>query len=222
MGNLPFFYYDIIARIIPGGLVIAALGFAGVKLPLEWAWVFGGPEAWKTVVAALLCAGAAYVLGVLMEVLFSRPQDWLSSRAFRRAFRSYVWRRDWFAPTLSNPADYLHYRRHVWNWIILKGAQDPLAFAHAHRFQAEARLCSYSTLPALVFAVAAACHGRTCSFCWRPCSGFFWAGIILALALIPSAYAREYRGWVQVLVSADHFGFLWPAPRPKTGLYLIE
>ncbi len=221
MENLPFFYYDIIARIIPGALLIASLRSAGAKLPSEWAWVFQGAEAWKNLVAALVCAGAAYMIGVLMEVVFSSPLDLLSRKAFESAFQSYEWRKSWFRPALKGE-DYVKYRRHLWNWLTLKGAHDPRAFAHAHRFQAETRLCCYSVLPALIFTGSAIYQGRICDLCRWSCSWPALAGTAFTLLLVCGAYLREWRRWVQALVSADHFGFRWPRAAPRARAYRPE
>jgi hypothetical protein len=222
MENLPFFYYDIIARIIPGALMIAALRFAGARLPAEWTWMFQGGQAWENVVAGLICAGAAYVLGVIMEVIFATPLEWLTNTTFKRAFDSYVWRRDWFKPRLSSSNDCRNYRRHSWNWATLRGAHEPLAFAHAHRFQAETRLCAYSMLPALVFTIASVSGGRFCNFCSLPCIALPLGGIFFMGIMGWGAYSREKRRWIQVLVSADHFGFRWPAKPPNRRPQLFE
>lgn len=70
---IPFFRYDILARIVPGALTLAVLAFAGVELPPVWADLFrgntsGSPIPGSAVLVPLVCAGVCYVIGVLYEV----------------------------------------------------------------------------------------------------------------------------------------------------------
>ena len=54
-GTFPFFYYDILARVIPGAFTLAAiLILAPDAVASRWMNVFAGAETWKAVAVPLV------------------------------------------------------------------------------------------------------------------------------------------------------------------------
>src|SRR5690349_1222824 len=138
MESIPFFYYDIVARIIPGGILLAIVLLRQPELRT----FFSGEESWKTAAVPLAMAGASYMIGVLFEVFFS---DWLfwrrvSDVSFRKAVASHNWSSRMRKPKPKVKEAARRYRREAWSYLVLAGKRDDAqAFAHAHRFWAEAK-----------------------------------------------------------------------------------
>ncbi|MBZ5524023.1 MAG: hypothetical protein LAP21_17440, partial [Acidobacteriia bacterium] len=69
MGKIiPFFHYDLLARIIPGAATLAAvfiLGGSCVSRPLG----FFSPDQWKTLGVPIVLGGLCYLVGVVYETL---------------------------------------------------------------------------------------------------------------------------------------------------------
>lgn len=217
-GVIPFFYYDILARIMPGIMVLAVLRYGGLRMPEAWGNLLTG--GWGAVIAPLVVAGAAYVIGVLLEAGWYMPGfSWvaerMSNRAFQSAYNNYTWLNPSSHPDLKGREGLKPFRHAAWDWLILKGAEKPLIFAHAHRFQAEMKLCRHSLLPVVFFLFLVLCNRCGCSTqCTLVRSWYLGLGLATALLFAWGAYAREKRRWLQVLISVDHFQWRWPPPLP--------
>src|SRR6185437_257698 len=72
MDSLPFFYYDILARIVPGAATLAVIWDNGIGFHLAVGWVMryanGGGD-WKKVTVPIILLGLSYVIGVVYEVV---------------------------------------------------------------------------------------------------------------------------------------------------------
>lgn len=269
MGNIiPFFHYDLLARIVPGALTLGVLAYAGVELPNPWGPFFSAETAWGAVVIPLVLAGSSYAIGVLYEVLLSFPglrhvREWLASVAFDRAFRrerglDCGWR-DWvvlknlvcqlrkdgiggddLAKRLKDIEDEMkkagrnngknkdlgelksdirkserELRFAYMNKLTHEGIADKaVLLAHSIRLQAEARMCWHCVAP----------MGMFCLFAFRKyqsngCSQQLWhlaIGTALLAPLAWGAYAREWRRWLQVVISARYM--LYSATSATSGL----
>lgn len=254
MGNIiPFFHYDLLARIVPGALTLSVLAYAGVELPNPWRPFFSAETAWGAVVIPLVLAGSSYAIGVLYEVLFAFPglwhvRNWLASVAFDRAFRrergidcgwrelvglknlvrqlvndgigvgDLVKRLDEIERGSSSKktrnkelgklkSDIRKSERELRFTYMDKLTHEGIAdkavlLAHSIRLQAEARMCWHCVAP----------MGMFCLFAFRKyqsngCSQQSWhlaIGIALLVLLAWGAYAREWRRWLQVVISAKY------------------
>jgi hypothetical protein len=68
---LPFFYYDILSRIVPGAVALSVLWQLHGFGPVDWFKSFvqsGDKDSWEKLVVPVLLVGLCYVIGVLFEV----------------------------------------------------------------------------------------------------------------------------------------------------------
>ncbi|MCZ6653998.1 MAG: hypothetical protein O7D91_13345 [Planctomycetota bacterium] len=258
MGNIiPFFYYDLLARVVPGGLTLFVLAYMGVELPEPWVPFFLADTAWGAVVIPLVLAGSSYAIGVLYEVLLSFlglrcVREWLAKVAFDRAFRhehgiKYGWRHPVELKKLVRALKKDGIRRHQWlkslnkirrhiekatdqkngriegpgklRWSIQKRerelrfaymnklthegiADKAVLLAHSIRLQAEARMCWHCVVPMAVF-----CGYAVWEYYCNRCTQQWWhlvIGIALLVLLTGGAYTREWRRWLQVVISVKY------------------
>lgn len=210
MGKIiPFFYYDILACMVPGAATLAALLVIRDLLPHSWTGLFSGDQGWKTVVVPLMLGGISYVVGVVYETFDSPPAKWARRLTDDTAFES-AWTRfceskaiQGDVPTLKSTKEKLEFRSRVWEKLVLEAARAPemnSVFAHCHRFQAEYKMFFHLIYPTLLFVVL--CFAR----------GFLWSGSVSLLLIIPAlsffAYRRDERRWWQVLSFGDQLGWL--------------
>jgi hypothetical protein len=149
MGNIiPYFYYDIVARIIPGVVTLGVLAFAGPNLRESFSRSLAGSKDWNS---------------VLYEALFSLPViNWYKKFAERMAWESAVRKFD-KANGTTYEKESSTFRTQAWEKLVLESALEPermkSVFAHCHRFQAEAKMSQHLMIAALVFPVLAHFRG---------------------------------------------------------------
>src|SRR5258708_1818174 len=98
--DIPFFYYDIVARIFPGAVVIVLVTFTVPEIER----FVSGSESWKTATVPLAFIGLSYMIGVLFEVLFTDwlVWQWVGDRTFGAAASKHAWSQGFQSPTLAN------------------------------------------------------------------------------------------------------------------------
>lgn len=191
MNAIPFFYYDIVARIFPGGITLAVFALARPEI----LGLASGTEGWKTVVVPITLAAAAYMAGVLFEAITpdGRVWRWISDKTFESAAEEYSWKGQ--KPDLQKLEDSRKFREEAWFDLILAGERDEAqAFAHALRMWAEAKMCLHSFLPVFVASIVFALERE-----------WFWAASagVVAVWLLYGVYSRDKRRWIQILNSKD-------------------
>lgn len=202
---IPFFYYDILSRMIPGGATLAALHMIRQELPGFWLTLFWGQETWKAVVVPIAIAGLCYVIGVFFEAIdysaVMRPVVWwIDDKGWSNALRvsgdDEKARREELQQLTK--LQMRRYRIRLWDTLVFEGARDMgfgTIFAHCHRFQAEHKMFLHLTYPALLTLVFSFAMGMP----WRA---------LIALAtvaiLVYVSYKRNERRWLQVL-SSDRY-----------------
>ena len=193
MNTIPFFYYDIVARIFPGGITLGVLAYALPRMQR----LVSGPEAWKTTVVPLTIAAASYMIGVLFEVV---SPDWIvwrriSDITFRAAAKDFRWSQEFKQPDLASPGQMRRFREEAWFDLILAGKKDQAqAFAHALRMWAEAKIYLHSLLPVV---------GAIMISFWRQRWGWTVGATILAGIFLCGVYSPDRRRWVQILHSME-------------------
>ena len=81
---LPFFYYDILSRIVPGAATLSVLWQLQGFGPIDWFKSFvksGEKDSWEKLVVPVLMIGLCYVIGVVFEVIdyvfdVDLPEKW--------------------------------------------------------------------------------------------------------------------------------------------------
>ncbi len=205
--RIPYFHYDVFARIVPGGITLALLSRLGAPMPTLWEPLLPNPNGqlvdmlvvpgdsaeWPLLtVASLSLLAGSYLVGVVYEGILGSLLQRCSERVLRRAASSINVR--WPAPPGTAPLSVgLQYRLcpDLWNWLIVSPDEQIMRSAeYGVRFQAEARMCAFTCL-ALAGAMAAEIyHAR---YEWIP-----WLGIALPL-LGWTAYQREYHRWIHTI-----------------------
>ena len=193
MSGIPFFYYDIVARIFPGGITLAILAFTVDDIRR----LLSGPESWKAALVPLALTGASYMIGVLFEVLFPDwlVWTWVSDRAFKAVAEEYPWSEKMKRPDPNSRSKSRAFRDQAWFDLILAGKKDEAqAFAHALRFWAEAKMCLHSFLPVVAAAIIFYCRQKP-----------FWTitAAVVAALLLWGVYSRDRRRWMQILPSIE-------------------
>lgn len=218
MGDvIPFFYYDILARIIPGAftlstfLVFRDTPYVGALLKL-----FEGADSWKAVIIPLVLGGLCYLIGVVYEAVAyaSIPQLFtvnLQNRAFDHARTRFLAEGNQeYSELVPSSSKNDKFRTNLWEQLVYEGSKSKEAsqyFAHSHRFQAEYKMFLHLVGPAMLYALMSWSRGHL----WRGIIGATLVPILFALS-----YRRDSRRWWQVLSSARQLGF-WK--QPKDGLW---
>ena len=73
---LPSFYYDILARIVPGAVTLAVLWPEKGFRPFDWFIWFvstGEHDGWEKLIMPILLVGVCYAIGVIFEVIDYAP-----------------------------------------------------------------------------------------------------------------------------------------------------
>jgi len=203
---IPFFYFDILSRMIPGAATLASLHMIRQQLPDAWQTLFEGQETWKAVVVPLAIAGLCYAIGVLFEAIdysgLMRPVVWWIDdtgwfNALRVSGDDEKKRREELQQLTK--LQVRRYRIRLWDTLVFEGARDTgfgTIFAHCHRYQAEHKMFLHLVYPALLtFVFSFALHVP-------------WWRALIALAavaiLVYVSYRRNERRWLQVL-SSDRY-----------------
>jgi hypothetical protein len=207
MNTIPFFYYDVLARMIPGGLLLALLRAVGLRAPAPWPDLLTGQEAWKAVLVPLVLAAMAYLLGALMDGFF-RFFFKLAERFGRRQYQTVISEQVGLRPMPPGASSVKNFQHDLWQWLALvAGPENTAAFSLAHRFQAESRLFVLSSIPAAFGAGASVYH-------WLKIPGASWislvSGLVVLVAFIRSAFNSEKNRWIWALAAAAHLEDKWP------------
>ncbi len=207
--RIPFFYYDLFARVVPGGLTLLALVDIFGLPPASWLAILpqgtNGPTETGTFVTAVAIGAVSYGIGVLYEAVAGTGSPLFSKNllkvmrtvAFKRAiYGGYPWRiptssiskKRELASDTDEPSVLC---RKIWNWLVHQRHED--AFHHAHRFSAESKLFLYSAVPVAVLSGFRVSH----------VVGGLLLGICVFLFMIFAAWSRQRRLAVQLLMALD-------------------
>lgn len=200
--SIPYFYHDIVARIIPGtiqiGLIVALAG------QQSGGWTADMKTALKDFqfAAALIFAGFAYFIGVVYEGLMALPMG--SSGSFSSlyhcAFKCALKRRSESGGLQLQVSDTKGTASLAEAMSSILESYEPIVphfFARATRFLAEAKMALYAALAMPTsFVVVGITTGK-----WLPPSTYIAiAGFALLFLLLTAvSYARQVRRAVEIL-----------------------
>ena len=209
---LPFFYYDILSRIVPGAATLAVLwptkGFA----PMHWLHCFVTAEShedWEKIAMPVLLLGLCYVIGVVFEVLDYFPEigwfkgmtwvsQWIDRCAYSWTLKKIGDKYDGaICQALSEKGDdpIRMYGDELWQQLTFEGGSKPEmqpAFAHCHRFQAEQKMFLHLLYPTFLFEVL---HLKDWWLDWQGPIGLLAFGLFAM-----GCRARSRRRWLQCLI----------------------
>lgn len=210
MDRLPFFYYDILSRIVPGAATLAAMLFFPHWIPLPQIvrdrihLLFSHADKGMSVVVPLVLVGATYLIGVLFEAIDHFPgwKEGIILKWDRKAFTEEWCKSDEKKRELEqfSAARKESLRFDIWETLVYRGGRDPgigTIFSHCHRFQAEYKMFLHLSYAVILFIVL-----WLCSCAWRLSHLAFLQLIaaVVCLSLFPVlAYLRNRRRWLQAI-----------------------
>jgi hypothetical protein len=231
--TIPFFYYDILSRVIPGAVTLVVFSVIESLPPISWllsltsqfahhGWYTDG-QGWQTIAIPIVLLGLCYLIGTLYEVFdHSIGIKQLLDRSEDEIFRSAL-EKD------GQPGDSViakraikevtKYRYALWEKITLEGSSDPkmsLVFAHCHRYQAEHKMFLHLIYPSLLltvfslyFAVFSFANPYTILNCLEALSGICLLSIgpFMSAMLFYASEKRNERRWLQVVIFCRQLGW---------------
>jgi hypothetical protein len=208
--SFPFFFFDIVSRIIPGAFTVAIWPMVLGRSPMEWLDSLpkdsGG---WKSVVVPFLLACLCYAIGVLyevfdylppMKVLILKSEDSLFASVWAEQSRKYgMLPKTLKEITVGRSGDEMRFFRFVlWEELLLNLGVDPnksTIFAHCHRFQAEHKMLLHFIYPCLLLAGLSLWYRHP----YRGIAELCAVPFFFALSL-----SRNRRRWLQVVSFCLH------------------
>ncbi len=189
---IPYFYHDIVARIIPGMIQLGLIAVLNIYHSTEGGMKLNAVLPDSQVAIVLMLLVAAYFVGVIFEC--SRLG---LGGLYNRAFSHVLAARNLNSTTQIG---YEEAARLAEETSSILESYEPLVphfFARATRFLAEAKMMFFS---ALAIPIAVVVVGVTTEQWGLPggCRGFA-LGFILILAFVVGAYARQRRRAVEIL-----------------------
>jgi hypothetical protein len=206
MNTIPFFYYDVLARIIPGGLLLGMLKAAGLRTPASLANLLTGPETWKAVAMPLIVAALAYLLGALLDGVFRFSGA--AERFGRRQYGRVISEDRGLGRPIPRIASSEKFQHDAWQWLALRaGPKNTTAFSLAHRFQAESRLLVLSAVPAACLAGVSVSERLKI-----PCAGFAASAVAIGVLVlfVLAAFDSEKNRWVWTVAAISQMDSEWP------------
>jgi hypothetical protein len=207
MDKLPFFYYDILSRIIPGAATLGALLFFPYWIPLPRI-VFDRVRIWSSfsengaaVVVPLVLVGACYMIGVLFEAVDYLPGlrgtvlKW-DGKAFAKKWCKSEENRKIFGVLSPDERERLRFK--MWETLVYRGGRDTgigTVFSHCHRFQAEYKMFLHLSYTALLFLVL-------WTYPWGISKWTFYkvvCCVLCASLFLVLAHLRNGRRWLQTI-----------------------
>jgi hypothetical protein len=191
MNTIPFFYFDILARMIPGGLLLGLLRGANLQAPCPWPTLLAGQESWKAVIVPLIFAASAYLLGALLDGVFRWTT--LAEKFGRQQYEKVLVENKGLRP-IPATATAQKFQHDAWQWLALVvGQKNAAAFSLAHRFQADSRLFVLSSVPASGLVGLSIAQRLTVPFAgWIAAAG----AIGVLVVFIVSAFNAENNRWI--------------------------
>lgn len=209
---IPFFYYDILSRIIPGAFTLAALLSIFTELPnTPLINLLKGASGWIAVVIPIFLACICYLIGVVYEVFdYLPPIKYLVLGSDRKLFEV-VWNEQsgrfpqQIKETVAAGTDAQRsaFRFGMWDKLVLRGAATPEGgsmFAHCHRYQAEHKMFLHLIYASWLFA----------GYSFFNCAP--WLGLtdlcVIPLFLWICSRTRNRRRWLQVVIFSRELGIV--------------
>lgn len=150
--KIPFFYSDLLARILPGAFAIALFKLTELTTPRPWTeWMSSLDGSAQTVLLPILLGGIAYAVGTLSSAITGWPLGWCYDRSFGSVARRY----DWSKASPSNPTGgYSVGRLSRWAVRVFHARAGDLGSDEVHhviRFHAAAKMFANSLIVLSLF-----------------------------------------------------------------------
>jgi len=211
---LPYFYYDIVARMLPGGLTLAILL---LSMPRSWRSILSGKERWTAAVLSVVLAGLSYLIGVVYEAIndsdifewFVRlkwfGRDYYDKKAVVDAWSRFNSPENWHGDSSPKPGELdspcsisKESSTQLWERLVFQAAQRTeikSVFEHCHRFQAEYKMFLHLRYPLLLLpfpSIRLLIHLH-----WRYAHGF---SVFIPTPFIPLLTRMHWHWWEPILI----------------------
>lgn len=198
MGNaIPYFYADLIARMVPGAVLISLMRLTTLPIPKPWVDFISNLGSAQAVIIPILLAGLAYTLGTVLEALLNAILEKIYIRAFDSALSKKYSRlyRDPNSIQTKNPRSPKDLSRASFGYLISSPSdREKQSIPHIIRFHSEAKM-GFSTVIILstFLVLAAADKCTTYQLINKEIEmGSVWLVIIfiIIIALVVTTYQR--------------------------------
>jgi len=201
--TIPYFYADLIARMVSGAVLISLIGITALHMPKPWVdFICNLDSAAQAVMIPILFAGLAYVLGTVLEALLNSILDKIYIHAFGSASKKY-------SPLYQKPNDVQMEnirsakdlsRASFGHLIVSPSDHEKQAIPHIVRFHSEAKMGFSSAIILCAFLVLTIADKYTTYQLIRRDieNASLWLFIIgfTILALVATTYQRlQSRAW---------------------------
>lgn len=158
--TMPYFYADLIARMVPGTVLIALIRITTLPMPEPWIVFFSSLGSAQAVVVPILFAGLAYVLGTVLEALLSSFHEQVYILAFYCALRNkysclYQESNEDEKKNINIRSAKDLSRASFGHLISAPSDNEKQAIPHIVRFHSEAKMCFSSVIVLFSFLVLA-------------------------------------------------------------------
>lgn len=155
--RIPYFYVDLIARMVPGAVMLLLLKFSPLVPSNIWPTEISGSEHADVVIIPILFACLSYVIGTVFETLLAPRLENKQICEFEKAARDYAWtyampREGESEKQIKNIFEKSeHLSRASFNYLaVYKSEAERAVMSHIMRTHAEAKMC-YSLSLILAF-----------------------------------------------------------------------
>jgi len=224
--TIPFFYYDILSRVIPGAVTLAVISVIASLPPISCLLSFTGQYAhhgwytdgqgWQAIAMPIVLLGLCYLIGTLYEVFdYSLPMKWPLERSDHKAFLCVLKKDGQDGDRViakKAAAEIEKYKYALREKITLEGSSKPemsLVFAHCHRYQAEHKMFLHLIYPTFLFTLFSFLNRYTFSSCHEFLLGICWLviGLLTSAMLFYASEKRNKRRWLQTLIFCRQLGW---------------
>ena len=199
MGNtIPYFYADLIARVVPGSVLISLIGITTLPMPKPWVDFISNLGSAQAVLIPILLAGLAYVLGTVLEALLNPILEKIYIFAFNRALSRKIYSRLYQMPNnveIKEIRSAKELSRASFGHLISSPSdREKQSIPHIVRFHSEAKMCFSTVIILCAFLVLAVANKyTTCQLISNEIvSASVWLLIIvfIIVALVATTYQR--------------------------------
>lgn len=191
MGKIiPYFYTDLIARMVPGTVLIALVSITTLPVPKQWVAIFERLGSAQGVMVPILFAGLAYVSGTVLASLLSYLLEWCHIVPFKCALKKHTTRYKRTSGDSEKPRrEAKELLREAFGYLITSDLDDEKqAIPHLLRYHSEGKMCFSSMIILSAFLVLAIVDNSSYQLIRDVGIDYTWLLTILFLTILSLLY----------------------------------